>query len=277
MPPRKDKRKPPLGTGERFRQLAAELSERAGVRDPKALAAWIGRRKYGAKTMAALAAAGRRRRSNPWSVRYEGTDSPADDLRDAIRQAKALVEDFGGTAYVLHDGQVYQIVTSRKRTRKRNPDPIEDAAELYQEFHGRPARSVRELEDELHVRDVFTDLGTLVELDVETPDGEHIRISAPGARLVASPDGTQLYIEGGDQSLDPRQLGLPDKDLITVGVLHSVTYRTQKSFDGFELVDYQHEFGEEGGERPLLLYDALNRRLLIAGGSYHIKPEGIVN
>jgi hypothetical protein len=221
MSARKTKRKPPLGTGERFRQLEADLSERAGVRDPTALAAWIGRRKYGAKTMAALAAAGRRR--------------------------------------------------------KRNPDPIEDAAELYEEFHGRPARSVRELKDELHVRDVFTDLGALVELDVEMPDGEHIRISAPGARLVASPDGTQLYIEGGDQSVDPRQLGLPEKDLITLGVLHSVTYRTQKSFDGFELVDYQHEFGEEGGERPLLLYDALSQRLLIAGGSYHIKPEGIVN
>jgi hypothetical protein len=37
-----------LGGGGRFKKLSGELEHR-GVRDPKALAAWIGRRKYGAK------------------------------------------------------------------------------------------------------------------------------------------------------------------------------------------------------------------------------------
>mgnify|MGYP001145670713 CR=1 FL=1 len=271
----KNKRKPPLGTGERFRQLEAKLSQRPGVKDPKALTAWIGRRKYGARGMAALAAAGRRRKANPWSVRFEGTDTPVDNLRDAVRLAKALTADFGGRAQILKDGQIYQVVHSRKR--KTNPDELKQAAQLSEAFHGRPARIVRELEDTLNVRDVYTDLGALIELDVELPDGERATISATGARLLASPDGTQLYIEGGDQSLDARALHLPEKDLAVVGTLHSVTYRTRKGFDGFELVDYQHEFGEDGGERPLLLYDALNQRLLIAGGSYQIKPEGIVD
>lgn len=48
------RRKPPLGTGERFDQLTAALAKRPGVRNPAALAAWIGRRKYGAKRFAAL-------------------------------------------------------------------------------------------------------------------------------------------------------------------------------------------------------------------------------
>jgi hypothetical protein len=44
---------PKLGSGVRFRRLAAKLAGR-GVRDPKALAATIGRRKYGAARFAKL-------------------------------------------------------------------------------------------------------------------------------------------------------------------------------------------------------------------------------
>lgn len=55
--------KPPLGTGERFRQLVEELRKR-GAKNPRALAAWIGRQKYGARRMAELAARGRRRRAS---------------------------------------------------------------------------------------------------------------------------------------------------------------------------------------------------------------------
>ena len=55
------KKKPPLGTGERFAQLKGKLAGRKGVRDPAALAAVIGRKKFGASRMAAMAAKGRRR------------------------------------------------------------------------------------------------------------------------------------------------------------------------------------------------------------------------
>ena len=50
-----------LGSGERFRKLTAKLRGK-GARDPKALAAWIGRKKYGAKKMNQMAARGRRRK-----------------------------------------------------------------------------------------------------------------------------------------------------------------------------------------------------------------------
>ena len=53
-------KKPPLGSGERFKALTKKLSAR-GVKNPKALAAWIGMKKYGKKKMQQLAAAGRRR------------------------------------------------------------------------------------------------------------------------------------------------------------------------------------------------------------------------
>ena len=55
-------KKPKLGTGKRFAALKAKLAKK-GVRDPAALAATIGRKKLGAKKMAQLSAAGRKRKA----------------------------------------------------------------------------------------------------------------------------------------------------------------------------------------------------------------------
>ena len=56
------KRKPKLGTGKRFKALTTKLSKK-GAKNPKALAAWIGRKKYGKKKMAKMSAKGRKRRA----------------------------------------------------------------------------------------------------------------------------------------------------------------------------------------------------------------------
>ena len=50
---------PPLGSGQRFASLENKLAQR-GVRNPGALAASIGRKKYGPKKFAALGRHGRR-------------------------------------------------------------------------------------------------------------------------------------------------------------------------------------------------------------------------
>lgn len=50
--------KPPLGSGERFATLKGQLS-RKGVRDPAALAASIGRKKFGNRRFNALSRHGR--------------------------------------------------------------------------------------------------------------------------------------------------------------------------------------------------------------------------
>lgn len=52
-----------LGGGGRFAALKAKIAARGGVRNPGAVAAAIGRKKYGAKKMAKMAAAGRKRKS----------------------------------------------------------------------------------------------------------------------------------------------------------------------------------------------------------------------
>lgn len=51
-----------LGGGGRFKALEGKLEHRKGVSNPGALAAYIGRRKYGAAKMAKMSAAGRERK-----------------------------------------------------------------------------------------------------------------------------------------------------------------------------------------------------------------------
>jgi len=51
--------KPKLGTGARFKALKSKLSKKPGITNPGALAASIGRKKYGAKKMASMAAKNR--------------------------------------------------------------------------------------------------------------------------------------------------------------------------------------------------------------------------
>jgi hypothetical protein len=52
-------KKSPLGSGERFDNLVSALKKKKGVRDEPALAAYIGKRKFGRKRFQALAAKGK--------------------------------------------------------------------------------------------------------------------------------------------------------------------------------------------------------------------------
>jgi len=51
-----------LGSGKRFAALKGKLAKEPGITNPGALAASIGRKKYGASKMAKLSAAGRRKK-----------------------------------------------------------------------------------------------------------------------------------------------------------------------------------------------------------------------
>jgi hypothetical protein len=54
-------KKPKLGSGVRFKKLANKMA-REGVNDPDAVAAAIGRKKYGNKKMQSMAEKGKERR-----------------------------------------------------------------------------------------------------------------------------------------------------------------------------------------------------------------------
>ncbi len=62
-------KKPKLGSGVRFKRLANKMA-REGVNDPDAVAASIGRKKYGNKKMTAMAEKGKARHQKASGVDF---------------------------------------------------------------------------------------------------------------------------------------------------------------------------------------------------------------
>jgi hypothetical protein len=158
------------------------------------------------------------------------------------------------------------------------------ATELSKSFHGRDVEEEFEVEEATYSPDSLAVLGELVEIELES--GCLLDFADSDVKLCAAPDGLQYVFVGEDQTLDDEALeelgiSLPvgSKQLL-LGDVASITYSTDKHHlddsDG-EVVQYQHEFGEEGGELPALVYDPVNERLSLVGGSYETKPEGITN
>ena len=59
--PKKKKKQPKLGSGQRFKNLVHSLESKGNVSNPAAVAAKIGREKYGKKRFQKLAAKGRKK------------------------------------------------------------------------------------------------------------------------------------------------------------------------------------------------------------------------
>jgi hypothetical protein len=97
--------------------------------------------------------------------------------------------------------------------------------------------------------------------------------------LASDPSGHQLYLLNGDQDGDDFIKTLPDVDMkkkmVELGPVKKITYFAMKAMHNYEPTFYVHEFGEEGGKRPTLAYDTVNKKFHLIGGTYFIKPEGI--
>lgn len=158
--------------------------------------------------------------------------------------------------------------------RKKNPGPFREAGKLL----GRGTRAVQRPVDQFlgaagKVGGYLDDqLGRAVNPDTDHPTGP--------VYLTSNESGTQLYLTGGDQSLDLPALGITgheaDKEIVYIGHVTNICYHAHKIFNGKrEEYDYVHKMGEEGGELPVLNYDRINKRLQLSGGSYVInRPLG---
>jgi hypothetical protein len=172
---------------------------------------------------------------------------------------------------------------------KRNPG---SAAELFTEFHGRGPKGVFEVHDFSDHPEVAK-LGDLCELwtsfeseEVELDwTGEGYKVAGGEVEKIewgagekkplvaAEPKGKQIYIFGAVELGEIES----DKELVDLGDCVLIGYQAEKKFDQFQPQVYQHIFGEEGGVPPRLMYDAVNKRLYLSGGTYKIKADGIVN
>jgi hypothetical protein len=174
---------------------------------------------------------------------------------------------------------------SNPRGRKRNGE-IEDAQAMFQKFHGRKSTTIEEVQQRQQYRRTMSGLGVLMFLRTDLTQewngkGVGLTFSEEDKVIVSSdPAGNQIYFLGGNQDVTgilPKRGVDRNKDFIDMGECDCIIYTADKDFDGFEPKDYQHEFGEETGERPRLMFDRLNQQLYLIGGAYEVKREGIVN
>lgn len=169
---------------------------------------------------------------------------------------------------------------SRNPKKKRRNSGIDEAAAMYEQFHGKPPGHIVEYDLPYHYPENFAELGKLkklkIFLDSSNPD---FPITDFGnCKVVCTPDGSNIYFVDGDQALNLENFDISsDKDDIDLGPCIYIMYHTTKGFHDFEPTDYYHHFGEEDGIYPRLNYNRLNKRLYLVGGNYRVRPEGIVN
>lgn len=160
----------------------------------------------------------------------------------------------------------------RATTRRKNS--IEGAAAVSESWHGRPVKNVREVEEAYRIRTSLADLGGLEELVLDRPKPNTLRFGKD-VRVCAAPASAdkmsrQLYFEGGKQCVDLEAAGVDVHDKVPLGEVISITYWAKKDHLGSSEDPWEHHFGDEGGDRPLLVYDHLNKKLELVGGSYYI-------
>jgi hypothetical protein len=245
------------------------------------------------------------RRRNPQMHRL--TESELRDVRDradsdrAEQMAEELLERVrhGQDVYGRISGDTFHFQFTdenpkRKRgrkgkrdrqhyRRKLNPDEMQEAIALYEQFHGAAPEEILKIQETEAARSTYTGLGDLVQLLQKAPNGRtlELKFSNADAVLVASnAKGTQLYLIGGNQNLNGalEEFGADtSKDFVELGECLSIVYFTRKEFDGMQPIEYKHKFGEEGGAPPMLVYNKVQKRMIFAGGDYTIEAPGIIN
>lgn len=178
---------------------------------------------------------------------------------------------------------------AKKSKRKNSGSELEheletlDVTRMSEKFHGRKALEEFDIDETEEYDKNLAVLGDLVELNVIDPDKPNTEFTISFKKdrpfLCCNAEGSQLEIVGGDQSLP-----FPDngKYLIELGPIRTISYFTDKHHlegpknqrDG---VEYEHEFGEEGGKLPCAVYNTRSQKILIVGGDYTIEEEGIAN
>lgn len=171
----------------------------------------------------------------------------------------------------------------KKKSRRRNQgDDLAQSRKLYSDFHGKDPAGVitRQTSDKERLEyAALGDLGYLKVLPLEKPE---VKIDFEGDRvkLASSPDGSQLYLIGGNQNVSALLDKFTEdasKDFVELGVATEVQYFTHKAMHDFKPVDYFHKFGEESGVAPIAVFNQLKKEIFLVGGEYHVEAPGIVN
>ena len=247
--------------------------------------------KGGAANAYAVCTAAGMRKANPSD--WEAGNAVAG--RGSAAQARALKEHIEWVERIERRGrklskQELQILKQRFRKAAREKrNPALASAEAFQEFHGFEPSEVITVTKKVHYHKHLAAAGELVQLDVWGIDEQGHRIKGfKGAFLAFNETKNQLFVEGGDQSVNLADFGIDfPHELETLGRLTDIGYHTKKTHlgdEGGEAV-YVHKFRSTNrngkhvvvkiARYPDLIYDVRNEQLLFSGGSYEIIAEGI--
>ena len=188
-----------------------------------------------------------------------------------------------------HGGDVWTLGTDTGHKWKRlRGNPSDDAAaDVYEEFHGRPSSEVVTVTEKIHYHKNLAALGELRTLIVQARDGARVTLTRfKKAILCTNEAKNQLFVRGGDQSVDLGSFGIRTAhEIETLGKVLELAYFTTKDHLGDEggTALYFHVAGEtnENGKRkmagwgPDLIYHTVDERLEFSGGSYMIRAEGV--
>jgi hypothetical protein len=166
--------------------------------------------------------------------------------------------------------------------RKKNPS----AAALRESFTGQPAETISSYNEPCMPAGDYAQLGELLALHVKPRVGGQVQCITckRDARplVLADESGRQIYFAGGDQDLTAALgvFGAADRgnNRFELGEARRIDYKQRKEhLPDPDTDEWKHYFGEENGIRPIAVFDARHRRILLEGGDYRIRPEGIVN
>jgi hypothetical protein len=173
--------------------------------------------------------------------------------------------------------------------KRKRRNPADESVEAYRDFHGREPDEMVTVTRRVHVHKHLAGAGELRKLFVKGVDRARHTISRfKGALLAFNEKRNQLFIEGGDQSINLGDFGITEPhELETLGKVVKIDYFTRKDHLGSEggTATYRHGFAtvNENGRPvrvkilrfPDLIYRVLEEQLEFSGGSYTILPEGI--
>lgn len=225
-----------------------------------------------AGSMLTAAAAHKIMASNPM-FRVAGRKFKGATEKEAQRRFGSYIDKKGARAARKTLGKPKRANPRRRRHDRRNPDDMKEAVQLYQSFHGKDPKEIAEKHVSAAVRLEYAALGDLEYLRVITPLDKKVEFNfeGDGVKLASSPDGAQLYCIGGSQNLESCiEADSLEKDFVDLGVCFEVQYLARKVHGKFQPVSYYHEFGENTGERPQLMYDKLKQQIFFIGGNYFI-------
>lgn len=182
-------------------------------------------------------------------------------------------------------------VAGKRKAAKKNPrNPEGTSIEAFTGFHGEPPTKAVEVTERVHVHTHLWEIGKLVLLRVKLPrdrwqpglsrtvDIHFDEDAKHPVMLTANEDRNQMFLRGGDQSVDLEAFGvevLHESEVL--GSLTDAWYYTDKKHLGKQggLAVYKHRLGEEGGEFPEVIYRTRDKHIEIVGGSYTIPDEGV--